>query len=147
MPVPGTWFWSGDGSSDTVGGLAGTGISSIVGHKADLALVDLLVTNWNGLSTIEFRAQVKNNTFDSTKWLEIDPAISLDSAISGGRWVSATGGRVTISKNVGTTTGIRLVVPIGPADAFRFGFACGDFGTRDVFAMTAGFELVSRLYS
>lgn len=145
MPAANTWFWSGDGSSDHTGGTSGAGVKGIEGHKADVALVDLLVTDWASVLSILFRAQVKG-TFGS--WVDIDPPILLDSAAAGARFVTAGSNKVAIASGLGTSTGVRLVVPINGAKAFRFGFTPGDANTRTSFAMTAGFELVAHgLYS
>lgn len=145
MPAANTWFWSGDGKADTVGGTSGAGVKGIEGHKADLAIVDLRVTNWNALASILFRAQVKG-VFG--QWVDIDPPIVGNSALAGARFLTAASSKISILSGVGTTDGVRLVVPIDKARAFRFGFTAGDAGASGTFAMTAGFELVTRsLYS
>lgn len=144
MPAAGTYWWSGNGTTDLLGGTSGAGVKGIEGHKADRALVDLLVTGWDGITSILFRAQVKG-VFG--QWVDIDPPIMLDSASGGARVVTATSSKVSIASSLGTTDGVRLVVPVHNPRAFRFGFTPGNAGTRGSFAMTAGFELVSSTLS
>lgn len=144
MPNQGTWWWSGNGTTDTVGGTSGAGIISIGGQKADEAVVTLSVTAFNALTKIEFRAQVKDS-FGA--WADVDPPLLLDGPSTALRFLQVSSGVVSILAAAQGQV-VRIRIPIPGATAFRFGVTPGDGNAKATAAMTAGFELIAKqLYS
>ena len=113
MPVQDTFWWSGDGATDTVGSTSGAGVDRFGSQFVDDAVVDLLVTSFDGLTAIQFRAQAKG-AFG--QWAEIDPPIVLEGPSSALRFVAVGSGKVTIL-SAAVNVGVRIRVPVNASKA------------------------------